>query len=112
MWLAVCAMLSHALVPAALMAATGVVNPGVDAVKLTLCRAGSQHESPGKPRPGLPAQHCALCAVSAADLRSPQAELKPRREAAWAAYPRQHTEWPALSTWRGPVQARGPPAMA
>jgi hypothetical protein len=112
MWLALCAMLSHALVPAALMAATGAVNPGIDAVKLTLCRASSQHESRGKPRPGLPAQHCALCAASATDLRSPRAELMPGREVARAAYPRQRAEWPASSLWHGPVQARGPPAMA
>src|SRR5262245_10152323 len=107
MWLAACAMLSHALGPAALMAATGVVNPGAAAVKLTLCRASSQHETPGKPRPGLPAQHCAFCAVSETDLHPPQAALVPRREVARTVYARLAQNGRSLP--RGTVRCkRGP----
>jgi hypothetical protein len=111
-WLAVLALLSHALVPAALMLAAGVLKPGVGSIRFALCSASPEHDNPGKAPPGLPTYHCALCTVSAADLCRPPTVLMPNIEIARTVYARLGTEWLVLPWRHGQVQARAPPVMA
>jgi hypothetical protein len=69
-WLALFALLSNALLPAVLVAAVGGLNPAYDSLRLGLCRASPDEESPGKAKPGLLVHHCALC-TAAPNILSP-----------------------------------------
>ena len=69
-WLALFALLSNAVLPTVLVAAVGGLNPAYDSLRLGLCRASPDGESPGKAKPGLSVHHCALCAA-APDILSP-----------------------------------------
>jgi hypothetical protein len=111
-WLAVLALLSHALMLPALTAAVGSLNPSVDTVKSTLCSAGQEGNARGKAKPGPPAHYCALCTVPAVDLYHPRAGQEPTPAIALAAYPRLRAEWLALPPRHRQVQARAPPTMA
>jgi len=108
--LAVLALLSHVLVPAVLMAAARALNPGAGSFRLTLCNATPQGDASGKAKPGLPAHHCALCPLPAADLYRPPTGLMPTSEGARGVYRRLAAEWPAPSLRHGQMQARAPPA--
>ena len=110
--LAVLVLLSHALVPAALMLAAGVLNPGVGSIRFALCSASPEHDNRGKAPLGLPTYHCALCTVSAADLCRPPTVLMPNIEVARTVYARLGTEWLVPPSRHRQVQARAPPAMA
>ena len=70
-WLALFALLSNAALPAVLVTAVGGLNPAYDSLRLGLCRASPDGDSPGKAKPGLLVHHCALC-TAAPDVLSPQ----------------------------------------
>lgn len=111
-WLACWAVLSNALMPAVLTAAVGMLNPGGDAVGSVLCKAASVGDVPGKPKPGLPVHHCALCTVPAIALAGPQAGVANPYQAVLAAYAGRGTLSPPAPPRHGPVQARAPPGLA
>ena len=111
-WLAVIALLFHALLPAGLLIGTGLLNQAGGAATLTLCSAESDSDVPGKAKPGLPAHNCALCTAPATGLSPPSAGPIGSPEVAAAAYPRRGTEWKPLLARHGRVQARAPPALA
>src|SRR3984893_11696300 len=69
-WLALIALLSNAALPAVLVAAVGRSSPAYDSLRLGLCRASPDGDSPGKAKPGLLVHHCALC-TAAPDILSP-----------------------------------------
>jgi hypothetical protein len=110
-WLALFALLSNSALPAVLVVAVGGLNPAYDSLRLGLCRASSDGDSPGKAKPGLPVHHCALC-TAAPDILSPGGSAAVARPpmAALAAFALRRTT--ALGNgWRNyRTQPRAPPA--
>jgi len=111
-WLAIFALLSQTLAPAALITASGVLAPGVASIRSTLCTASPERDSPGKTKPALPVHYCALCTVSTADLYRPPTGFTPNIEIAPTVYPLSGKERPVLRLRHGQMQARAPPVMA
>jgi hypothetical protein len=110
-WLAVSALLFHALLPAGLLIGTDLLDQAGGA-KLALCRADSDSDVPGKAKPGLRAHDCALCTAPATELSPPAAGPIASLEIAAALYPRRETDRKPLLARHGRVQARAPPALA
>lgn len=112
-WLALFALLSNALLPAVVVAAVGGLNPAYDSLRLGLCRASPDGDSPGKAKPGLSVHHCALC-TAAPDILSPGGSAAVARPpmVAVAAFALRRTT--ALGDrWRNyRTQPRAPPATA
>ena len=112
-WLALFALLSNAGLPAVLVAAVEGLNPAYDSLRLGLCRASPNGDSPGKAKPGLPVHHCALC-TAAPDGLSPEGSAAVARQpmVALAALVVRRTT--ALGDrWRNyRTQPRAPPAAA
>jgi hypothetical protein len=112
-WLALFAFLSNAALPAVLAVAVGGLNPAYDSLRLGLCRASPDGDSPGKAKPGLLVHRCALC-TAAPDI------LLPGRAAAVARLPmvavaafalrRTTALGDSLRNYR--TQPRAPPAAA
>ena len=110
-WLALVALLGHALLPSALMGTADMLIPG-GGIKFPLCSADSESDAPGKTKPGLPVHHCALCTVSAAGLSRPQTGLASVCEVGCVVYSRLSTAWAAAPLRHLHVQARAPPTLA
>ena len=112
-WLALFALLSNAVLPTVLVAAVGGLNPAYDSLRLGLCRASPDGESPGKAKPGLSVHHCALC-TAAPDILPPGGSAAVARPpmVAVAAFALRRTT--ALGDrWRNyRTQPRAPPATA
>jgi hypothetical protein len=111
-WLAIVALLFHALLPAGLLIGTSLRNQPGGAAKFALCSADSDSDLPGKVKPGLPAHDCSLCTAPATELSPPATGPIASPEIAAAVYPRRDTDWKPLLARRGRVQARAPPALA
>ena len=112
-WLALFALLSNAVLPAVLAAAVGGLNPAHDSLRLGMCRASPDRESPSKAKPGLLVHHCALCTATA-DLLSPggsAALARPPMVAVVGLAQRRMTALGSpLRNYR--TQPRAPPATA
>jgi hypothetical protein len=111
-WLAFVALLSNVLFAAALSMAAGLLDGGRDIFGLKLCSASPVRKLPGKDKPGLPLQHCALCAMSAPLPSRLQAGFALPDEVAEGAHPQLGTTWSAAPLRHGRVQARAPPPAA
>jgi hypothetical protein len=112
-WLALFALLSNAALPAVLVAAVGGLNPAYDSLRLGLCRASPNGDSPGKAKPGLLVHHCALC-TAAPDVLSPGGSAavarRPMPALAALALRRTTAVGDGLRNYR--TQPRAPPAAA
>ena len=110
-WLALFALLSNAVLPTVLVAAVGGLNPAYDSLRLGLCRASPDGESPGKAKPGLSVHHCALCAA-APDILSPGGSAAVARPPMVAlAAPAVRRTMALGARWRDyRTQPRAPPA--
>ena len=112
-WLALFALLSNAGLPALVVAAVGGSNPAYDSLRLGLCRASPDGDTPGKVKSVLSVHHCTLC-TAAPDLLSPGGSAAVARPpmVAVAAFALRRTT--ALGDrWRNyRTQPRAPPAAA
>jgi hypothetical protein len=110
-WLALLALLSSSALPAVVVAAVGGLSPAYDSLRLGLCRASPNGDSPGKAKPGLPVHHCALC-TAAPDILSPGGSGAVARPpmAAVAAFALRRTTALGNGARNYRTQPRAPPA--
>jgi hypothetical protein len=108
-WLAFVALLSYVVLPSALSIVVGLAEPGRDTPSVGLCSGGRGDAPPGKTKPGLLVQHCALCTVPVATMPRPQGFAIPG-EIADNAQLQLPATVSVVSIRHGGMQARAPPA--